>query len=192
MSANTSGGAAAGDPRGDLARLVDAHYERVYRLARVMSGNDADALDLAQETFLAVAKGLAGFRGEASVATWLVAILRRQFATQLRRRRVREAAAERMETPVTTTPEPGPAPDLGPALARLAEPVRTALVLFYYEGMDYAAIALALECPVGTVRSRLHEGRAQLRRMLQKEGEAPAEPASPARTGLSDNPPHPR
>ena len=169
MSANPAGGAAAGDPRGDLARLVEAHYARIHRLARVMSGNDADALDLAQETFLAAAKGLAGFRGEASVATWLVAILRRQYATLLRRRRVRETVTRVEETAVTTTPEPDAAADLGPALARLAEPVRTALVLFYYEGMDYAAIAQALECPVGTVRSRLHEGRAQLRRMLAGE-----------------------
>jgi RNA polymerase sigma-70 factor (ECF subfamily) len=182
MTPHAAGGTIAGDTRDDLARLVDAHYARVHRLARVLSGNDADALDLAQETFLAAAKGLAGFRGEASVATWLVAILRRHYATLLRRRRVREAAAERLETPVTATPEPGPAPDLGPALARLAEPVRTALVLFYYEGMDYAAIAQALECPVGTVRSRLHEGRAQLRRMLVWEA---APPPTSARGALS-------
>jgi RNA polymerase sigma-70 factor (ECF subfamily) len=155
--------------RDETARLVEAHYDRIYRLARVMSGNDADALDLAQETFLAATKGLAGFRGEASVGTWLVAILRRQYATVLRRRRVREAAPVG-EEPVTMPPEPGPAPDLGPALARLSEPVRTALVLFYYEGMDYAAIAQALECPLGTVRSRLHEGREQLKRMIVWEG----------------------
>ena len=173
MTATSAGGAAAVDIRDDLARLVDAHYERVYRLARVMCGNDADALDLAQETFLAATKGLAGFRGEAAVGTWLVAILRRQFVSALRRRRVREAAPVMEETPVTMPPETGAAPDLGPALARLSEPVRTALMLFYYEGMDYVAIAQALECPVGTVRSRLHEGRAQLRRMLVWEAAPP-------------------
>ncbi len=170
MTPHAAGGTIAGDTRDDLARLVDAHYARVHRLARVMSGNDADALDLAQETFLAATKGLAGFRGEASPATWLVAILRRQFVTALRRKRVREAAPREEEA--LTMPEeiPGPAPDFGPALARLSEPVRTALVLFYYENMDYAAIARALDCPVGTVRSRLHEGRAQLRRMLGTAG----------------------
>lgn len=173
MTAIAVGGAPAVDTRDDLARLVDAHYERVHRLARVLCGNDADALDLAQETFLAATKGLAGFRGEASVGTWLVAILRRQFVSALRRRRVREAAPVMEETPVTMPPETGAAPDLGPALARLSEPVRTALVLFYYEGMDYAAIAQALECPMGTVRSRLHEGRAQLRRMLVWEAAPP-------------------
>ena len=155
--------------RDEAARLAETHYDRIYRLARVMSGNDADALDLAQETFLAATRGLAGFRGEASAATWLVAILRRQFVTTLRRKRVREAAP-RKEEPVATPEASGTAPDFGPALARLPEPVRTALVLFYYENMDYAAIARALDCPVGTVRSRLHEGRAQLRRMVGTAG----------------------
>lgn len=141
-----------------IAGLVEEHYDRVYRYARVMSGNDEDARDLAQETFLEALRGLDRFRGGSSISTWLIAILRNRFLLSLRRlRRVHEPR------PVS---EPPDLPDIGPALDRLSEPVRTTLVMFYYDDMDYASIAQALDCPIGTVRSRLHEGREQLRRIL--------------------------
>lgn len=141
-----------------IAQIVDEHYDRVYRLARVMSGNDEDAKDLAQETFLEALRGLDRFRGDSSISTWLIAILRRRFLLSLRRRRRHE--------PRPVAEPPRDVPEIGAALAELLEPVRTTLMMFYYDEMDYASIAQALDCPIGTVRSRLHEGREQLRRIL--------------------------
>jgi len=143
----------------DFSRVVDAHYERIYRLARIMSGNEADACDLAQETFLAAMKGRAEFRGESAMSTWLIGILRRRFLLSLRKHPTPELAP----TAYAESREPL---DIGPALARLSEPVRTTLVMFYFDKMDYASIASALGCPLGTVRSRLHQGREQLRGIL--------------------------
>ncbi|MEI6234251.1 MAG: RNA polymerase sigma factor [Planctomycetota bacterium] len=147
----------------EFNQAVDAHYERVHRLARVMSGNETDAADLAQETFLEALRGWASFQRRSSTATWLIGILRRRYLLSLRRK------------PSGPPPDdvPAPAPrgddltsDLHTALAALPESVRTPLFLFYFEHLDYATIAQMLDCPIGTVRSRLHDGRAQLRARL--------------------------
>ena len=139
-------------------RVVREHYDRLYRLAYVMSGNAPDASDLTQETVAAALENWGTFRGDAQPSTWLIGILRNKFRESLRRRR-----------------RPGPvavaaAPDLDPlraAIPTLPEAQRTALFLFYYEQMDYATIAQTLEIPIGTVRSRLHEARAALRTKLE-------------------------
>ncbi|HEY3321959.1 MAG TPA: sigma-70 family RNA polymerase sigma factor [Planctomycetota bacterium] len=150
----------------DFTEAVDAHYERVYRMARVMTGDDHDALDLTQETFLEALRGFATFRNQSAICTWLIGILRHRFLTLLRKRR-RPEPLESSDLTEEAAPEPPEEPlDIGPALQKLSEPVRTTLVMFYYEEMDYASIARALDCPMGTVRSRLHQGREQLRKLL--------------------------
>lgn len=149
----------------DMEALVEVHYDRIVRLAQVMSGNAQDAQDLAQETFLAAIEGVGRFRGESAVGTWLIGILRRRFFKHLRRRRpaalTDEVAVAAPEEPASPAP-----PDLASAIAQLPEHLRLTLVMFHYEDMDYAAIAEALACPIGTVRSRLHEARARLRTHL--------------------------
>lgn len=140
-------------------RVVREHYDRLYRLAYVMSGNGADAADLTQETVATALEHWGTFRGDARPSTWLIGILRNKFRESLRRRR-------RAPAPVS----PDPAPDLDPlraAIPTLPEPQRTTLFLFYYEQMDYATIARTLAIPIGTVRSRLHEARAALRVKLE-------------------------
>lgn len=147
--------------------LVDAHYERIVRLAQVMSGNSQDAHDLAQDTFLVAIKGQGSFRGDSEVSTWLIGILRRLFLKQLRRRRplvLSEAAA--VSAPDDVEPAAVQPAQLAAVIAGLPEHLRVVLVLFHYEDMDYATIATALGCPIGTVRSRLHEARARLRKNL--------------------------
>jgi RNA polymerase sigma-70 factor (ECF subfamily) len=158
--------------------LVDAHYERIVRLAQVMSGNSQDAHDLAQDTFLVAIKGQSAFRGESEVSTWLIGILRRLFLKQLRRRRpLMLSEAAEMQAPDDAEPVAVPTSDLATLVAGLPEHLRLVLVMFHYENMDYAAIATALSCPIGTVRSRLHEARARLRRhLVTKPAEREATP----------------
>lgn len=141
-------------------RVVREHYDRLYRLAVVMSGNGADAADLTQETVATALERWGTFRGDAQPSTWLIGILRNKFRESARRRR----------PPASRPTAADPAPDLDPlraAIPSLPEPQRTALYLFYYEQMDYATIARTLEIPIGTVRSRLHEARAALRAKLE-------------------------
>lgn len=145
--------------------LVEAHYDRIVRLAQVMSGNAQDAQDLAQETFLAAIEGSDRFRGESAVSTWLIGILRHRFLKWRRRRRHVPLADDAGMAAPEEVAAPSP-PDPSAAIAGLPEHLRVTLVLFHYEGMDYAAIATALDCPVGTVRSRLHEARSRLRAQL--------------------------
>ena len=145
---------------GAVEALVRDHYDRVYRLAYVMCGNVEDALDLTQDTFAAALEGLPRFRGESAPMGWLAGILRNRFMMLLRRRR----RPPPLPPPATATP------DLEPVLGEirsLPEPQRTTLYLFYTEELDYAAIARAMDCPVGTVRSRLHQARATLRKKLE-------------------------
>ena len=152
-------------------RLVELHYDRLHRLAYTMTGSDGDAADLAQETFLAAMKSAGNFRGDARLTTWLIAILRNQYSLHLRgRRRWHHAALEAAEG--VGAPEPAPAmrPEVTAILERvrrLPEELRTALVLFYLEGMRYQEIAEAMQCPVGTIRSRLFEARGRLKKMME-------------------------
>jgi RNA polymerase sigma-70 factor, ECF subfamily len=158
--------------------LVDAHYERIVRLAQVMSGNSQDAHDLAQETFLVAIKGQSAFRGESEVSTWLIGILRRLFLKQLRRRRpLTLSEAAEVRAPDAADPVAVSSSDLAALVAGLPEHLRLVLVMFHYENLDYAAIASALSCPIGTVRSRLHEARARLRKhLMPKPGEREPKP----------------
>ncbi|MBI4564927.1 MAG: sigma-70 family RNA polymerase sigma factor [Planctomycetes bacterium] len=152
-------------------RLVSLYYDRLHRLAYSMAGCEEDARDLTQETFLAALESIGNFRAEARLSTWLIAILRNQYTLYLRgERKWRHAPLEAVETAAA----PAPAPPVHPGvvailerLRKLPEDLRTTLVLFYLDGMKYAEIAEAMNCPIGTVRSRLFEARERLKRMME-------------------------
>lgn len=150
--------------------IVRRHHDRLHRLAVTLAGRDV-APDLVQDTFLAAVKALPRFRGESALSTWLISILRNHYLLHLRGRRKRmaplEAEAERLAAPAAD--EPGPT--VGEVLERvkeLPEELRTALILFYVEGLKYTEIAQAMECPVGTVRSRLFEARERLKKRFER------------------------
>jgi RNA polymerase sigma-70 factor, ECF subfamily len=151
-----------------LDALVAVHYDRIYRLAWSLAGGEA-AADLAQETFLSAVKALPRFRGDAQLSTWLVSILRNQYSLFLRglRKWKLSPLPERL-----AAPEPRPVErEVREILDRtkdLPEELRTTLILFHVDGMKYADIARAMECPVGTVRSRLFEARERLKKMVSR------------------------
>jgi RNA polymerase sigma-70 factor, ECF subfamily len=162
----------------EFERMVRMYYPRIRRAALLLSnGNPWDADDLAQETVLQAAGGWARFKGDSQAGTWLYAILVRQH----RRRRRSEGRAWRRwlkwfeRTPANSLPAP---PDrlLGDerrenvwsAVAALSEAQREAVVLRYAEGLTYEEIAQATSCPIGTVKSRLHQALASLQKVLAK------------------------
>lgn len=151
--------------------LLGRHARYLYGIAHSLTRNPADAEDLVQETWIGALRST--FRGEASVRTWLVRILVRQ-AASLRRskwRRVlpwfsgRDADGQTTEEPVVSPMMSGSEArmDLSEMLETLSPAHRAVLVLRELEGLSYAEIAAELGLPRGTVESRLHRAREQLR-----------------------------
>jgi RNA polymerase sigma factor (sigma-70 family) len=155
----------------DVARN---HGRFLYTVAYRLTGNSDDAQDLVQEVLLKVRKGLETYK-PGSLEGWLSRITTNTFLDETRRRR-RRPVDLLPDDPDRVLPA-GPAADVAlaaevlpdnvqQALARLPEEYRTAVVLCDVVGLSYSEIGEALDVPVGTVRSRIHRGRAQLRKVL--------------------------
>src|ERR687889_201685 len=154
--------------------VVREHADRVYRLAFRLSGNRADAEDLTQETFVRVVRSLAQY-APGTFEGWLHRITTNLFLDMVRRRqRIRfEALPEDTERLRGTAPSPEQVysdthldPQVQAALDALSPEFRVAVVLCDIEGLTYEEIAATLGIKLGTVRSRIHRGRVQLRQAL--------------------------
>ncbi|HTW93165.1 MAG TPA: sigma-70 family RNA polymerase sigma factor [Tepidisphaeraceae bacterium] len=162
--------AASGDGKA-FHQLVDRHAQRLYRLAVSLVGNGADAEDVLQETFAGAYRGLSRFEGRSSVKTWLTRILMTQAARWRRdRRRRRVEAVDPAGLEISS--EGGQAAsgrkiDLQAALQLLTPEHRQVLVLREFEQLSYDQIAEVLDVPRGTVESRLHRARGELREKLR-------------------------
>jgi len=166
----------------NIDEATHEHFARIHRAALVFSGNPWDADDLAQETFLILARQSGRFEGRSSVYTWLYGVLlnldrrqRRHYGMQRRKLRVLWGAQ-------ASDPIDGPGADaasevkewknsLWARVAQLPDGQRQSLVLRFSEGLRYEEIAEILECPLGTVKSRIFHGLAALRRLLDAEGD---------------------
>jgi len=161
--------AAKGDGKAFHA-LVDAHAQPLYRLAVSLVGNAADAEDVLQETLAGAFRGLSGFQGRSSVKTWLRRILVTQAAKWRRdrqRRNMPTSEAIDVSKADSAANLIGAKIDLQAALQLLSDEHREVLVLREFDGMSYDEMAEALGLPRGTVESRLHRARAQLKEKLQ-------------------------
>ncbi|HVK74397.1 MAG TPA: sigma-70 family RNA polymerase sigma factor [Kofleriaceae bacterium] len=161
-----------GDPAACRA-LVERYQGPVFALLGRLLGGGRRALveDLAQETFLAVFRQLAGFAplGPARLSTWILTIASRRAVDELRRRGAAPiavddvAAGDRADDALARRQL---AQAIDRALAELSPEYRAAFVLRELHGLDYADIARALEIDLGTVKSRLARARAALRTAL--------------------------
>lgn len=159
------------------SELVQEHADSVYRLAYRLSGNQHDAEDLTQETFMRVFRSLKSYQ-PGTFEGWLHRITTNLFLDMVRRRaKIRmEALPEDYERVPGTDMTPEEAynvANLDPALQRalddLAPDFRVAVVLCDVVGMTYEEIGETLGLKMGTVRSRIHRGRAQLRESLEHQ-----------------------
>jgi RNA polymerase sigma-70 factor (ECF subfamily) len=154
-----------------LDALVSLHHDRLLRLATALAGPEA-AADLVQETLMAAVRSFPRFRGDAQLSTWLISILRNQFSLHLRRQKKWKLAPLPEEGGHLAAPEPSTTDDevrsLLDRVKELPEDLRTTLVLFHVDGRKYAEIARILECPIGTVRSRLFEARERLKKLVTR------------------------
>jgi RNA polymerase sigma-70 factor (ECF subfamily) len=156
--------------------VVRDHSARVYRLAYRLTGNTHDAEDLTQEVFVRVFRSLDSYV-PGTFEGWLHRITTNLFLDMARRRqRIRfEGLADETEARLGCS-EPTPAQafddrhldgDIHAALMALAPEYRAAVILCDIEGLSYEEIADTLGVKLGTVRSRIHRGRAQLRQALE-------------------------
>jgi len=157
--------------------VARTHGRFLYTVAYRLTGNAADAEDLAQEVLLRVRRGLLTYR-PGSMEGWLSRITTNAFLDDVRRKRRRPAVvmAEPPDALLPAEPAADEAlaaitlPDrVQAAIARLPEDFRVAVVLCDVVGESYEQIAESLGVPIGTVRSRIHRGRALLRDALSAD-----------------------
>lgn len=144
-----------------LSEIFSDHYQSVYRLALSLSGNHADAEDIAQEVFVAIIGALPKFRGDAKLSTWIYRIALRVGNRWLARR------GGVAELPVTLAATDQSIPiDLINALRKLPTDLRITVLLVSIEGLSHEEAAEVLAVPTGTVASRLHYARKRLVKLL--------------------------
>jgi RNA polymerase sigma-70 factor (ECF subfamily) len=163
--------------RGDRAafeELVRATHRRVYSLAYRLVGDRSDAEDVAQEAYLRMFRGLAGFREEAAFETWMYRIVTNCAMSHLRRRDrfgviQRDDEAREPPSPDRAQELAVQRDDLSRGLASLPAGQRTVLLLKDVYGLSVSEIAREVGIAEGAVKVRLHRARRRLKERLEEE-----------------------
>jgi RNA polymerase sigma-70 factor (ECF subfamily) len=161
----------------DIEALVYTYYDALYRLALSILADADEAEDAVQETFIAADRALDQYRGQSSLKTWLFAIAINQCRQMLRQRKRRQTLADAWQIARSLLPRP-PVPEetmthaetedvLRQAVAELKEKHRLPVILRYTHNMTAPEIAQVLGISEGTVHSRLHYARRELRQKLE-------------------------
>jgi RNA polymerase sigma-70 factor, ECF subfamily len=152
----------------DAERLVDEHYQEVYRLALRLLRDREAAVDLTQEVFYRAIRALPGFRGASAPRTWLYRITLNE--SRRPRRWARSIGLDKLAAradPAARTDDAAiadlDAQRLRALIARLPLRQREAIVLHYLQDLDIKEIATLLDAPENTVKTWLFRGRARLR-----------------------------
>jgi RNA polymerase sigma-70 factor (ECF subfamily) len=165
--------------------LVGRYRQRIYSLAYSMVRNEQDATDLSQETFVKAWQAIRGFKKNASFYTWLYRITTNLCIDFVRKRDRRptvafeESVDPEADVDVEVAPSSQPLPSeevrrkelreqIDAALLELSPEHRAVIQLREFEGLDYAEIAKAVGCQIGTVMSRLHYARKHLQKLLKE------------------------
>ncbi len=174
-----------------FAWLITHYHQPIYSLlARTLGDRDV-AADLTQEVFIKVFRGIGGFHGESSLRTWIYRIALREASNQRRwwmrhrqqemsldqdigetdsgcdsRFRYRDLLIDPQESPLDLIMQDEVRARVEAALAQVAEPFRTTLILREIEGFGYEELAEVEGVNLGTVNSRLVRGRAMLKKLL--------------------------
>jgi len=175
----------AGDPLA-FDQLVNRYSADIYALLVRLTGDQEEAEDLTQETFLRALRSIGNFRGDAGIKTWLFRIAINESRNRRRwwKRRRRDVTisleaesetlglSERIASPSSENPESAAINnELGQALQKalreLPQNFREVVILRDIEGLTYEEIAAALKTNVGTIKSRIARGRDELRRKLK-------------------------
>jgi|ERR1043166_2846538 RNA polymerase sigma-70 factor (ECF subfamily) len=158
----------------NFERVVAQYYEPLYQFAFSLTRAEADACDLTQQTFYVWATKGHQLRDPAKVKTWLFTTLHRQFLES--RRRLTRFPHHDLETASSELPLISPktamvldSAQVLQALGRVDEIYQAPVALFYLEDRSYKEIAEILDVPMGTVKSRISRGIAQLQALLAND-----------------------
>ena len=164
-----------------FGRLVERYQDRLYNTLLKVLGSADDARDVSQDAFVHAFKKLSTFRGNSLFYSWLFRIAMNAAISEKRKARRMSASIEIAHQqagfePADQHPDSHPSHSLElterqtlvrEALAQLSEEYRTVLVLKEIEDLRYEEIARMIDCPIGTVRSRIHRARCELREKLR-------------------------
>jgi RNA polymerase sigma-70 factor (ECF subfamily) len=153
----------------DIQTLIVQHHRDVYRYAYRLTGNQPDAEDLTQQTFLVAQQRLHQLRAADRAIGWLFAIVRTCFLKGERKRQPVSAGSVGLE--VEDIPDEIAETAIDPqvlqsAIDALPDEFKLVLVMFYFENCSYKEIAAQLNIPMGTVMSRLTRAKSRLRKQL--------------------------
>jgi RNA polymerase sigma-70 factor (ECF subfamily) len=171
-----------GDPAA-FGALVRQYQDRLYNTVYRLVANAEDAQDVVQDAFLSAYQSLDSFKGDSLFFTWLYRIAVNTAISHKRKQRVvlsidagRNGDSPAQPLDVSEYSRPGEAMEraeeerrVQDALSRLSPEHRTVLILKDMEGQKYETMAEVLQVPIGTIRSRLHRARAELRELLQRD-----------------------
>lgn len=176
--------AKAGD-KDAFSTLLLAHEARMYNIAYRMMGNSEDAMDMVQEAMIKVYRSLGRFEGTAQLSTWLYRVTTNTCLDELRRRKLRknvsleereeQGAPALVDSAFVRPEEAAENAERGRVLRQAMETLspdhKAAIVLRDVQGMSYDQAAKIMDCPVGTMKSRVNRARSALREELQKQTE---------------------
>jgi RNA polymerase sigma-70 factor (ECF subfamily) len=172
--------------KSEFDRLVRRYHKQAYNIAYRMTGNHADAEDLTQDAFVRAFRFFGNYRRDWPFDNWLYKIMSNLFVDDLRRKP--KARSQSLDQPVDTgsnrdclfleIPDSASNPErlllsqeldehVQRALNSLPKDFRLTVILADIEGMSYEEISETMRCSLGTVRSRLHRGRKQLRAKIE-------------------------
>lgn len=172
--------AASGDADAFRA-LYDRHRTMIYTLALRMTGADADAEDVLQQTFLRAYRALPRFRGESKFTTWLWRVAVSAALTDRKSKARATPAVDDAALDGRAAPGPPPSADAESAddaamlrahLAALPRRERALLHMRYQEGKSFEEISDLMDMPVGTLKSLVFRAKAELRRNMERDGHA--------------------
>jgi RNA polymerase sigma-70 factor (ECF subfamily) len=168
-------------------QIVSRYKRRVFHVSYKFTGRMADAEDLTQEIFLKVFKSLDKFNRDADFSTWLSSVARNYCIDRYRaRRREREVVVDDLlafdlapaasGNPHRALEESDRAAFLREGIRELPSKLREAVLARDLQGLSYQEMVIALDCPEGTVKSRINRGREELKRILLRKRQGSARP----------------
>jgi RNA polymerase sigma-70 factor (ECF subfamily) len=164
---------AAGEEKA-LTVLYEKYGQRLYAYAYRLTGDAAQAEDLLQDTLVVVWQSAGRFRGEGRVIAWLLGIVHHQ-ALKSMRHRPQPLTADMEEKLSSTSPLPeevvqtsDQAERVRKAIKTLSSEHREVLELIFFQKLSYEEAARVINCPVGTVKSRINHARLQMRGLLNR------------------------
>lgn len=161
----------------DFDAVFEQYGDRIYGLAYRLMGNKEDAMDISQEVFIKIFRNLETFRGDSSLSTWIYRIVYNTCIDELRKRKMKVKIISMSYEQGVTSDDNGALDEIceadelkktiQQALYKLDDEQRAIVVMRDIYGLSYADIADILQCPLGTVKSRLSRARLALKELLK-------------------------